>query len=65
MLTAPATTEERPVHDPSAAERTRSLLLQVVLVGMVVFGVLTVFDAVSSVTEPAADSMETGIHHAP
>ena len=54
-----------PVHDPSAAERTRSLLLQVALVGMVVFGALTVFDAVSSATEPVADSMDTGIHQAP
>jgi hypothetical protein len=46
------------MHDRSAAEQTRSLLLQVALVGMVVLGALTVFDAVSSATEPVADSME-------
>lgn len=45
------------MHDHSAAERTRSLLLQVVLVGLVVLGALAIFDAVSSATEPAADSM--------
>jgi hypothetical protein len=53
------------VYESSAAERTRSLLLQVALVGMVVFGALTVFDAVSSATEPAANSMDAGIHQAP
>ena len=53
------------MHESSAAERTRSLLLQVALVGMVVFGALTVFDAVSSATEPLADSMEENTHQAP
>lgn len=46
------------MHELSAAERTRSLLLQVVLVAMVVLGGLTVFDAVSSATEPVADTMD-------
>lgn len=46
------------MHDLSAAERTRSLLLQLALVGMVVLGGLSVFDAVSSATEPVADSMD-------
>lgn len=41
----------------SAAERTRSLLLQVILVGAVVLGAVGVFDAVSSATEPVADTM--------
>ena len=45
------------MHELSAAERTRSLLLQVILVGMVVLGGLTVFDAVSSATAPVADTM--------
>lgn len=46
------------MHDLSAAERTRSLLLQVILVGIVVLGALTIFDVVSSATEPVADSIE-------
>lgn len=46
------------MHDLSAAERTRSLLLQVVLVGIVVLGALTIFDAVSSATEPVAETMD-------
>jgi hypothetical protein len=53
------------VHPHSAAERTRSLLLQVALVAMVVFGALTVFDAVSSATAPVSDSLETGVDQAP
>lgn len=66
MLTGTGDDDEgATVHESSAAERTRSLLLQVALVGMVVFGALTVFDAVSSATEPAADSMDAGIHQAP
>lgn len=46
------------MHDRSTAEQTRSLLLQVALVGMVVLGALTIFDAVSSATEPVADTFE-------
>lgn len=46
------------MHDLSAAERTRSLLLQVILVGIVVLGALTIFDAVSSATEPVTDTIE-------
>lgn len=46
------------MHHQSAAEQTRSLLLQVALVAMVVLGALTIFDAVSSATEPVADSMD-------
>lgn len=46
------------MYESSAAERTRSLLLQVVLVALVVLGGLTVFETVSSAMEPVADSME-------
>lgn len=48
------------MYEHSAAERARSLLLQVVLVALVVIGGLTVFETVSSATEPIADSMDHG-----
>lgn len=46
------------MYEHSVAERTRSLLLQVVLVGLLVLGGLALFDTVSSATEPMADGMD-------
>ncbi|HAS09165.1 MAG TPA: hypothetical protein DCS55_01385 [Acidimicrobiaceae bacterium] len=46
------------VYEHSVAERTRSLLLQVILVGLLVLGALAVFAAVSSATEPVSEGME-------
>lgn len=46
------------VYEHCAAERTRSLLLQAVLVGLLVLGGLTLFDTVSSATEPVAEGMD-------
>lgn len=46
------------MYEHSAAERARSLLLQVVLVSLLVLGGLAVFDTVSSATEPVAEGME-------
>ena len=53
------------MYEHSAAERTRSLLLQVVLVGLVVLGCLAVFEAVSSATEPVAEGMDRQAEHGP
>lgn len=53
------------MYEPSAAERTRALLLQVALVAMVVLGGLAVFDTVSSATEPMADSMDGEVEPQP
>lgn len=46
------------MYEHSAAERTRSLLLQVILVALVVLGGLAVFETVSSAMEPVSESMD-------
>jgi hypothetical protein len=58
MLTTSPSRRGVTVYEHSAAERTRSLLLQVVLVALVVLGGLAVFDTVSEATEPVADTMD-------
>lgn len=46
------------MYEHCAAERTRSLVLQAVLVGLLVLGGLTLFDTVSSATEPVAEGLD-------
>lgn len=45
------------MHDHSGPERLRSLLLQVLLVGLVVVAGLTVFDAVADATTSAGEGL--------
>lgn len=48
------------MHDRSGSERLRSLLLQVLMVGLVLLAGALVFDTVASATAPAQDVMSTG-----
>jgi len=47
------------VHETSAAERLRSLLLQVFLVGLVVIAGLLVFGTVADATTEVEEKLET------
>lgn len=47
------------MHDRSGSERLRSLLLQVLLVGLVLLAGAMVFDTVASATAPAEDMFST------
>jgi hypothetical protein len=47
------------VHDHSGPERLRSLLLQVVLVGLVLVAGLTIFETVADATTSAGQGLTT------
>lgn len=47
------------MHDQSGPERLRSLLLQVLLVGLVVVAGLTIFETVADATTSAGEGLTT------